>query len=135
VRYPDAMPEIGASLLASAGITLLRWWTLLAPLGMLLALVTQARGRVRAALMVTIVTILPPLLVLLPLTVMRAGPQSLTAVAAVVADVTALVLAVIPLARGCGPSDIPGRLSQAAPAVGLAASMLGAVALLVAISL
>ena len=123
-----------AHALAAAVITALRWWTLLAPLGMLAALAVQARGRQTAALVVTIVTVLPPLLFLSPVAAMGGGPTRVAGAAAALVDAAAVAIAAAALAQAARGRARAARLGGAAPLVGLAGCMLGALVLLIAIS-
>ena len=123
-----------ANALASAVIGLLRWWTLLAPLGMLAALVLQTQGRRTAALIVTIVTVLPPLLFLSPVAAMGSGATRVAAATAAIVDAGALVIAAAALAQAARGRAGAARFARAAPVVGLVGCMLGALVLLIAIS-
>ncbi len=58
--------------LAATSITVLVWWTIASPIAVLGVAVLGAR-RPRTAYLLTVAVCTPPLLVLLPLTVMRGG--------------------------------------------------------------
>lgn len=85
------------SWLAATSITVLVWWTIASPIAILGVAVVGAR-RPRTAYLLTVAVCTPPLLVLLPLTVMRGGAGAAASGAAAALEIAAACLALAALA-------------------------------------
>jgi hypothetical protein len=133
--------------LAATSITLLLWWTVASPLVLLgVAVLTAGRARLRYALTVAVCG--PPLLVLLPLTVMRGGFGVVPAGAAAAFEIAAIGLSLVALVThraapraGGGAEDgetgaaeppltLSSKLGWAAVFCGVAGGMVGSLAFL-----
>jgi hypothetical protein len=83
---------------AAVAISTLFWWTVLSPAALLaVAVLCRSRTRLRASL--TLLVLAPPIVTLLPVAVLHGGAEAVAAAAAVAVLVSAVVLAVLDLAR------------------------------------
>lgn len=91
--------------LAATAITVLLWWTIASPLLVLgAAVLAVRRPRLRALLVIAVCA--PPLLVLLPLTVMRGGLGAVVAGAAAALELTAVALELVALVTHRAPAAV-----------------------------
>ena len=90
--------DVSAGSFAATAINVLFWWTVLSPLG-LLAIAVLCTRRLRLRLWLTVSILVPPILVLLPVTVMHAGPWRFGTAGAALLDGAGVVLAVAALVR------------------------------------
>lgn len=135
--------------LAATSIAVLMWWTIASPIAVLgVAVLTARRPRTGYALLVAVSA--PPLLVLLPLAVMRGGAGAVAAagaagleVAAIGLTLAALVTYRRPAATGGGeaeegddgtPSPRHAKLGWAAAFCAVAGGMVGSLAFLTLLS-
>ena len=82
---------------AAVAISTLFWWTVLSPAALLaVAVLCRSRTRLRASL--TLLVLAPPIVTLLPVAVLHGGAEAVAAVAVAVL-ISAVVLAVLDLAR------------------------------------
>ena len=120
--------DVSPGSFAATAITALFWWTVLSPLALLaVAVLCATRPRLRAGL--TIVVLVPPLLVVLPVAVMHGGVPAAVAAISCALEAAALVLAVTALVRGGRRPDLPPRHAGVAVALGVAGGMVGSGAL------
>ncbi len=130
--------------LAATSITVLVWWTIASPLAVLgVAVLTARRPRTGYALLLAVCV--PPLLVLLPLTVMRGGAGAAAAGAAAALEIAAVILSLAALvsyrrpalpaaAREDAVAELPtarhAKLGWAAAFCAVAGGMVGSLAFL-----
>jgi hypothetical protein len=134
------------SWLAATSITVLVWWTIASPIAVLGVAVVGAR-RPRSGFLLTVAVCTPPLLVLLPLTVMRDGAGAAAAGAAAALEIAAACLALAALATyrrpaaaqqsaeagpdtAEAPAPRPVKLGWAAAFCAVAGGMVGSLAFL-----
>lgn len=99
--------------LAATSISVLVWWTIASPIAVLgVAVLTARRPRTGYALLPAVCV--PPLLVLLPLTVMRGGAGAAAAGAAAALEIAAVILSLAALVSYRRP--IPAAVPEDAPA-------------------
>ncbi len=120
--------DVSAGSLAAAAIRALFWWTVLSP-PTLLAVAVLGASRLRLRLALTLVVLVPPVVVLLPVAVMHGGLAGAGAATAALIEGAGIVLAVIALVRGRGHPELAVRYATAALALGVAGGMLGSGAL------
>ena len=121
--------DVSAGSFAAAAITTLFWWTVLSPLALLAAAVLCAR-RLRLRLWLTLVILVPPILVFLPVTVMHAGPSRVGTAGAALLDGAGVILAAAALLRLTTLPELAARYAAAALTLGIIGGMLGAGALM-----
>jgi hypothetical protein len=127
--YAGHMPfDVSAGSFAAAAITVLFWWTVLSPLALLAVAVLCVR-RLRLRLWLTLPVLVPPILVLLPVTAMHSGSARVGTAAAALLDGAGVVLAVAALARLARRPELAARYGAAALALGIVGGMLGSGAL------
>jgi hypothetical protein len=126
--------DVSAGSFAAAAITALFWWTVLSPLGLLAAAVLCAR-RPRLRLWLTLLILVPPILVVLPVAVMHQGPARLGTACAALLDGAGVALCVAALARATARPERAARYAAAALGLGVVGGMLGAGALVGALVL
>ena len=126
--------DVSAGSFAAAAISALFWWTVLSPLGLLAVAVLCAR-RLRLRLWLTLMILVPPLLVVLPVTVMHAGPWRVGTAAAALLDGVGVVLAAAALLRLTSRPQLAARYASAALFLGIGGGMLGSAALVGALVL
>ena len=127
--YAGHMPfDVSAGSFAAAAITVLFWWTVLSPLALLAVAVLCAR-RLRLRLRLTLLVLVPPILVLLPVTAMHSGPARVGTAAAALLDGAGVVLAAAALARLAPRPELAARYAAVALALGIGGGMLGSGAL------
>jgi hypothetical protein len=126
--------DVSAGSFAAAAITTLFWWTVLSPLG-LLAVAVLCAQKLRLRLRMTLAILVPPLLVLLPVSVMHEGPSRLTAAAAALLDGAGACLAAEALIRAARRPELAARRASAALVLGIVGGMLGSAALVGALIL
>jgi hypothetical protein len=132
--------------LAATSISLLVWWTIASPIAVLgVAVLTARRPRTGHALLLAVCV--PPLLVLLPLTVMRGGAGAVAAGAAAAFEIVAVLLSLAALvtyrrpaitagdggdeaAADAGPTPRHVKLGWAAAFSAVAGGMVGSLAFL-----
>ena len=120
--------DVSAGSFAAAAISALFWWTVLSPLGLLAVAVLCAR-RLRLRLWLTVAILVPPILVLLPMTVMHAGPWRVGTAAAALLNGAGVILAVATLLRLGRRPELAARYAATALALGICGGMLGSAAL------
>lgn len=120
--------DVSSGSFAATAITSLFWWTVLSPLGLLAVAVLCAR-RLGLRLWLTLVVLVPPLLVLLPVAVMHGGVVSVVAVGAALVEAAAVVLVVAALVRRGRAPAAAARYTAASLVLGVAGGMLGSGAL------
>ena len=124
----DASPHS----LAAAAIRILFWWTVLSPLGLLaVAVLCASRPRLRAAL--TLVVLVPPFLVLLPVAVMHGGFAGAVAAGAALLVAAGVVLCAAALVHARRRPELAARNAAAALVFGVVGGMLGSGALVAAL--
>jgi len=121
--------DVSAGSFAAAAITTLFWWTVLSPLGLFAAAVLCAR-RLRLRLWLTLVILVPPMLIFLPVTAMHAGPSRVGTAGAALLDGAGVILAAAALRRLKTLPELAARYAAAALALGIIGGMLGAAALM-----
>jgi len=121
--------DVSAGSFAAAAISALFWWTVLSPLALLAAAVLCAR-RLRLRLWLTLVILVPPILVFLPVTVMHAGPSRVGTAGAALLDGSGVILAAAALLRLTTLPELAARYAAAALTLGIIGGMLGAGALM-----
>ncbi len=126
--------DVSAGSFAASAIDTLFWWTVLSPLGLLAVAVLCAR-RLRLRLWLTVLILLPPILVLLPVTAMNAGPWRLGTAAAALLDGAGVVFAAAALVRLTTRPQLAARYAAAALVLGIGGGMLGSAALVGALVL
>lgn len=120
--------DTSADSLVAGAISVAFWWTVLSPLALLALLVLGAsHPRLRATL--TLVVLVPPLLVLLPVTVMGTGRPPLVSGAAAALEAAGVALAATALVRARNRRDGGARSTAAAIALGIVGGMVGSGAL------
>jgi len=117
--------DVSAGSFAASAITVLFWWTVLSPLALLGVAVLCAR-RLRLRLWLTLLVLVPPILVLLPVTAMHSGPARVGTAAAALLDGAGVILAATALARR---PELAAQYAAAALALGIVGGMLGSGAL------
>ena len=125
--------DVSAGSFAAAAIGALFWWTLLSPLGLLAAAALCAQ-RLRLRLWMTLMILVPPILVFLPVTVMHAGPWRIGTAAAALLDGAGVVLAAAALLRLTTRPQLAARYATAALVLGISGGLLGSAALAGALS-
>lgn len=120
--------DVSAGSFAAAAITALFWWTVLSPLGLLVIAVLCAH-RLRLRLWLTVLILVPPILVFLPVTMLHAGPSRVGTAGAALLDGAGVVLAAAMLARFKRRPELAARYAAAALALGIIGGMLGSAAL------
>lgn len=126
--------DVSAGSFAAAAISVLFWWTVLSPLGLLAVAVLCAR-RLRLRLWLTLAILVPPILVFLPVTAMHAGPSRLGTAGAALLDAAGVVLAALALVRLTSRPELAARYAAAALVLGIIGGMLGSGALLGALNI
>jgi len=126
--------DVSAGSFAATAINVLFWWTVLSPLGLLVVAVLCAR-RLRLRLWLTALILVPPILVLLPVTVMHAGPWRFGTAGAALLDGAGVVLAAAALVRLTSRPQLAARYAAAALVLGVVGGMLGSAALVGALIL
>ncbi|MCX6372084.1 MAG: hypothetical protein NTX16_03205 [Actinobacteria bacterium] len=133
--YAAIMPfDVSAGSFAAAAISALFWWTVLSPLGLLATAVLCAR-RPRLRLWLTLVILVPPILIFLPVTVMHAGPARAGTAGAAILDLAGVVLAAAALSGRASRPRRAARHASAALVLGIGGGMLGSAALVGALVL
>ena len=133
--YAAGMPfDVSAGSFAAAAISALFWWTALSPLGLLAAAVLCAR-RPRLRLWLTLVILVPPILIFLPVTVMQAGAARAGTAGAALLDGAGVVLAAAALIGQTSRPLRAARYASAALVLGISGGMLGSAALVGALVL
>ncbi|MCX6363730.1 MAG: hypothetical protein NTW58_06095 [Actinobacteria bacterium] len=126
--------DVSAGSFAAAAISVLFWWTVLSPLGLLAVAVLCAR-RLRLRLWLTLAILVPPILVFLPVTAMHAGPSRLGTAGAALLDAAGVVLAALALVRLTSRPELAARYAAVALVLGIIGGMLGSGALLGALNI
>jgi hypothetical protein len=133
--YAAAMPfDVSAGSFAATAINVLFWWTVLSPLGLLVVAVLCAQ-RLRLRLWLTVSILVPPILVLLPVTVMHAGPWRFGTAGATLLDGAGVLLAAAALVRLTTRPQLAAQYAAAALVLGVVGGMLGSAALVGALIL
>jgi len=120
--------DVSAGSFAATAITTLLWWTVISPLGLLVAAVLCAR-RLRLRLWLTLAILVPPIMIFLPVTVMHAGSSRLGTAGAALIDGAGVVLAGAALACATTRPERAARRAGAALALGIVGGVLGSGAL------
>jgi hypothetical protein len=126
--------DVSAGSFAATAINALFWWTVLSPLGLLVVAVLCAR-RLRLRLWLTVMILVPPILVLLPVTAMHAGPWRFGTAGAALLDGAGVVLAAAALVRLTTRPQLAARYAAAALVLGVVGGMLGSASLVGALIL
>ena len=126
--------DVSAGSFAATAITVLFWWTVLSPLG-LLAVGTLCAQRPRLRQWLTVAIVAPPLLVLLPMAAMHAGPWRVGSAVAALLDGAAVVLAAVTLIRLRMHPGSTLRYAGFAIPLGVAGGMVGSASLVGALIL
>ncbi len=121
--------DISPGSFAAVTITMLFWWTVLSPVGLLVVAVLCARRpRLRGAL--TLAVLVPPLVTLLPVAVMSGGLARLAAAGAVALLGAGVGLTASGLIKAQRAPELAERRATTALLAGVAGGMLGAGALI-----
>jgi hypothetical protein len=120
--------DVSPGSLAAIGISVLFWWTVLSPAGLLaLAALCGRRPRLRGTL--TIAVAAPPVVTLLPVAVLHGGVTAVAAAVAAAALLAAMALAVVGLTLAAAAAERAERVAAAAFLVGVGGGMVGSLAL------
>jgi hypothetical protein len=120
--------DVSAGSFAAMAITSLFWFTVLSPLGLLATAVLCAR-RPRLRLWLTLVILVPPIVVLLPVVTTHGAFSRAGAAGAVLLDGAGVVLATAALVRLTIRPELAARYAAASLACGIFGGMLGSGAL------
>lgn len=120
--------DVSAGSFAAADITALFWWTVLSPLGLLVVGVLCAT-RLRLRLWLTVLILVPPIVVFLPVVVIHEGPSRMGTAGAALLDGAGTVLDAWVLARLTTRPELAARYAGVALAFGIIGGILGSGAL------
>ncbi len=126
--------DVSAGSFAATAINVLFWWTVLSPLG-LLAIAVICTRRLRLRLWLTVSILVPPILVLLPVTVMQAGLWRFGTAGAALLDGAGVLFAAAALVRLTTRPQLAAQYAAAALVLGVVGGMLGSAALVGALIL
>ena len=120
--------DVSPGSFAATAIASLFWWTVLSPLALLAVAVLCAR-KLRLRLWLTLVVLVPPPLVLLPVAVMHGGLAGVAAAGAALVEAAAVALVVAALLRRGRAPEAAAKYAAASLVLGVIGGMLGSGAL------